>query len=393
MKILHVINYYQEGFGYQENWLPFYQKELGHEVLVATSDYYFPFIDYDNTMKKRLGERYVGVGSFQDKGVRIVRLKSVFDSIGSAGILYIGISNVLVDFMPDVVHVHGATNLCIPNLVRLKKKYAYKLFVDTHMDYSVARKNGGYKEKLFYAIWKGYYHSYGAKKAISKFLPITRDARKWAADKLLLADSDMAMSPLGVDTKSMFYDEEQSNRFRKKHGLVGKTVVVNAGKQHQAKRIDWIIDVVHQSIERGADVFLILVGSAGKEYDSLIKEKLEKMSGTYLRLPFLEREELRTVYSACDIGIWPGMPSNTIQEAMACKVAIILPNDDIVGHLIDGNGLTESQDPDVAADYICSLSQDKGLLETHKTRSADIASKYSWQSITKDLMDIYNGNS
>ena len=40
-KILHIINYYQEGFGYQENYLPKCQKSFGFDVKVLTSDFTF----------------------------------------------------------------------------------------------------------------------------------------------------------------------------------------------------------------------------------------------------------------------------------------------------------------------------------------------------------------
>lgn len=391
MKILHVINYYHEGFGYQENCLAYYQKKLGNEVLVAASDYYFPFPDYNSTMKQRLGERHVGAGFYKDNGVNIVRLKSSFDSVGSAGILYFDITGILADFLPDIVHVHGVTNMCIPELIWLKKKYNYQIFIDSHQDYSVARKNGGKIERLYYYFWKYYYNKFGAKKAINKFLPITINAQKWLADKFYLSEEDMLISPLGVDMKSMSYAEEQGAIFRKTYGLEDKTIIVNAGKQYREKRIDWIIDVVESSVKRGCNAFLILVGNAEEKYDSVISERLQKISGVYLRLPFLRRDELRTVYSACDIGIWPGIPSNTIQEAMACRVAVILPDDDIVGHLIDGNGLAESQDIDVVAEYICSLDRDKDLLEKHKLRSEKSAFQYSWESIAKELLNIYQG--
>ena len=57
MRILHVIHYYHEGFGYQENWLAAHQIKLGHEVCVVTSDYYFPFPNYEATMAPTLGSR------------------------------------------------------------------------------------------------------------------------------------------------------------------------------------------------------------------------------------------------------------------------------------------------------------------------------------------------
>jgi len=391
LKILHVINYYHEGFGYQENWLAYHQKKLDNEVMVATSDYYFPFPEYNGTMEKRLGDRHVGTGLYKDNGVNIVRLRSSFDSVGSAGILYFDIKGILADFLPDIVHVHSATNMCIPELIWLKKKYDYQIFIDSHQDYSVARKNGGKIEQSYYYFWRLYYHLFSAKKAIDKFLPITINAQKWLADKFCLPKEYMAISPLGVDMKSMSYTEEQGAIFKKTYGLEDKMIVVNAGKQYREKRIDWIIDVVESSVKRGCNAFLILVGNAGEKYDGFISERLQKIRGAYLRLPFLRRDELRTVYSACDIGIWPGIPSITIQEAMACRIAMILPDDDIVGHLIEGNGLAESKDIDVAAKYICSLDKDKDLLEEHKSMSEQIASRYSWESIAKELLNVYQG--
>ena len=42
MKIVHIQQYFNEGFGYQENVLPYYQKKLGHDVIMITS------LSYDN---------------------------------------------------------------------------------------------------------------------------------------------------------------------------------------------------------------------------------------------------------------------------------------------------------------------------------------------------------
>jgi hypothetical protein len=33
MKIVHIQQFYNEGFGYQENVFPGYQKRLGHDVV------------------------------------------------------------------------------------------------------------------------------------------------------------------------------------------------------------------------------------------------------------------------------------------------------------------------------------------------------------------------
>ena len=119
-KILHIINYYHEGFGYQENYLPVCQKNLGYQVKVLTSDYYFPFPDYDKSVRKILGCRKVGVGIFNDKGIDVIRKKSLFSSIFPAGILYFSVESTIKEFKPDFIHIHGATNLWLFNVVRLQ---------------------------------------------------------------------------------------------------------------------------------------------------------------------------------------------------------------------------------------------------------------------------------
>ncbi len=199
----------------------------------------------------------------------------------------------------------------------------------------------------------------------------------------------MTLSPLGVDLKTMSYDIESEKTFRTHHGIGNKLIIVNAGKQYPGKRIDWIIDVAVAVKNMGVDLCLILVGNAEPEYDEFINKKLADLGSDHRRLPLLERKELQKVYSAADIGIWPGVPSITIQEAMACGVAMILPDDNIVGHLVNGNGLHESENVTNAAAFISELSLDSAKLNLSKTNSMSIVRKYDWFTVSRDLIDLY----
>ena len=51
MKILHLINYFNDNLEYQENKLINLQKNNGHDVCLITSDRYFPFQNYEKIMK------------------------------------------------------------------------------------------------------------------------------------------------------------------------------------------------------------------------------------------------------------------------------------------------------------------------------------------------------
>lgn len=390
MKILHIINYYHEGFGYQENFIAYYQKKLGHEVLVITSDWYFPFPEYDSTIFTRLGKRHIGSGKFVDNNVNIIRKKSFFQKIGPPGIVWFSVYKELKKFRPDIIHVHGATNLILPELFIFQKKFAYKIFIDSHQDASVQNESNNFIYQLYYSIWRFFFRILNKKKIIRQFLPITKSAKYWLTDKLDIDEQSMTILPLGVDINTMKYEAILEYNFRKKYKIQNKMVLVNAGKQYQKKRIDWIIDVAILALKSKVNIFLILVGEASISYNKLLNEKLNLLgSKNFLRLPFLKRDELKSVYCASDIGIWPGIPSNTIQEAMACKVSLILPDDDIVGHLIENNGIKESQNLDKVVSFIKSLSKDKKKLFSYKESSAKLANKYNWENITLELLKIY----
>ncbi len=390
MNILHVINYYHEKFGYQENCLAKEQQKSGHDVLVVASDYYFPFPEYNHTMLDNLGERHVGDGIFFDDTIKIIRRKSCFRSAKRPGILYFSVGRILDEFRPDVVHVHGATNMALPELCLRQKKLKYKIFVDSHQDDSVSNYNKSFADWIYYGIWRFFYHSLGFRKHISQFLPITGNAKAWLANHLNIEESQLTLSPLGVDLETMSYDSMSERKFRSDNNIGDKLIVVNAGKQYPGKRIDWIIDVFKAALGQGANVFLVLIGNADDEYNVFLKNRLNDIEGQYLRLPFLSREELKSAYSAADVGIWPGVPSITIQEAMACGVALILPDDNIVGHLVNNNGLHESDDVMTAASFIKELSDNPDKLNRLKSESATLVRQYNWRSISSDLLRLYN---
>ena len=391
-KILHIINYYHEGFGYQENYLPVCQKNLGYQVKVLTSDYYFPFPNYDDSVRNILGDRKVGVGIFNDKGIDIIRKKSLFSSIFPAGILYFSIGSTIREFKPDFIHVHGATNLWLFNVVRLQKKINYKIFIDSHQDFVVeSYKNSNLFYQLFYFFWTNVHYYLIKFSIVAKYLPITKASQSWLVKRLNIPISNQIVSPLGTDLSLMNYNEVLDSDFRKTHKADNKLIIVNAGKQYEGKHILFIVEIAHQLQLRGVDLLLVLVGSAPDNYDKKITKKLASLSSeSWLRFPLMARSELKEIYCAADLGIWPGVPSNTIQEAMGCGVAMVLPKDDATKHLIDGNGLHISIDDLLGStEKLSDIAKNVSLLLDMKKKSIVIAGNYSWDSISEDLIKIY----
>lgn len=391
-KVMHIVNYYQESFGYQENYIPYYQSINGCDVIIVTSDYYFPFPDYDETMQDHLGDRHIGAGVYSDKGVKVVRKKSYFSHVPFAGLIYFNPIPEIDNFRPDIIHVHGATNTWFLKVVFYKSKYKYKIFVDNHQDFMVESYNIKLLYNCFYYIWRLIYHNFGVFDKVCKFLPITRSSQDWLKLRLEINSKDSIIVPLGVDADMMFYDRKYDHEFRSQYNADNKIVIVNAGKQYKEKNILSIIEVAIRARALGADVLLVLVGNSHGMYKSYIDDKLLDLGeDNYVRLPLQDRAALHKIYCASDVGIWPGIPSITIQEAMACGVALIVPNNEIVGHLVDYNGFYISSDNlDEVSKYIFELSSNKNLLEDVKARSQQIAEKYSWKNIVYDLNNVYD---
>ena len=129
MKILHVINHYHENFGYQENFLAVNQKKLGHETLIVTSDYYFPFPDYDKSVGHILGKRKIGSGVFFDKNIKIIRKKSYFQNKTNPNFVWFSLRKELFKFKPDIIHIHNPFNLFLFEIFFFQKKIGYFLFL------------------------------------------------------------------------------------------------------------------------------------------------------------------------------------------------------------------------------------------------------------------------
>jgi len=117
MKIVHIAPNapYNDNWGYQENLLPKYQKKLGHDVIVITT----------NTMHQDGKIVEVDCADYMlEDGVRVIRLKkkkylhNVLTNICSK----LEIFDLLADLKPDFVFFHGVVSTTIFDVIKYKKR-------------------------------------------------------------------------------------------------------------------------------------------------------------------------------------------------------------------------------------------------------------------------------
>lgn len=174
MKIVHVIDYFQPKLGYQETFLIKEQMKAGHDVSVITSDRYFPFSDYNNSVQAILGDRILKPGRYIEEGITVYRLPIYFEIYARAALKNLG--KRVIELKPDAIHGHNSSTLIAVQLARLKRKLGCTLLIDDHMLYSVIQQNLIIK-RIFYFLFRVLF-SKTLRKYTDHFIAVTNETRR-----------------------------------------------------------------------------------------------------------------------------------------------------------------------------------------------------------------------
>ena len=146
MKIVHICQYYNDGYGYQENLLPRYQKKLGHDVKVITSD----------RMSYFAGEKdpkIMGTRRFEDSGVPIERLP-IWAEFKGRFVWFKGLDKTLQKEQPDYIFHHGVMSPSLITCSKYKaKNSAVFLAADNHSDLNTSAQNKLWRLGYYQLLW------------------------------------------------------------------------------------------------------------------------------------------------------------------------------------------------------------------------------------------------
>ena len=114
MKIVHICQYYNDGFGYQKNLLSKYQAKLGHKSMVITSD-------WSSCFSGEKKGKIVGTGEFIDNSVRILRLP-ISGEFKGRSVRFVNLKESLEFEKPDYIFHHGMNAPSLITAIKYKKK-------------------------------------------------------------------------------------------------------------------------------------------------------------------------------------------------------------------------------------------------------------------------------
>ena len=143
--------------------------------------------------------------------------------------------------------------------------------------------------------------------------------------------------PLSYDDDLFFPDDRGRELWRQRYNYRDDEVVVLvAGKVRPQKRADAALRAVASLRDRGSDIRMHVVGGdAGPTTRALrrLADDLGHPSALTIE-GFVPAPSLAEAFNGADVGVWPSMPAITIQQAMGSGLPVVLPDNDLVSHLV-----------------------------------------------------------
>lgn len=388
--ILFVVDYYQPKIGYGSYWIPKSLIKLGHEVTIFTSNYYYPFPNYNETAGKILGPRRLDPSVEKIDKITIIRRPMVTELFTRA--IFNGQVKVLKDKKPDIVIVDKTASYQTIVFCLLKSIYNYKLVsIDAHLPSGFKAEGNQFAKELFYKFFRLFFSNLVNKK-VNKFIAV-QEKTKVIMKKYYGITKKIDDIPLGTDLELYKFNNKWREKIRTKYKIKKNDfVVIYTGKIIKEKGVHLLFEAVNKIFKQNDKLKLLLLGSADKEYEVVCKSKLDKKYwNNVVWVGFTEAKELYKYYSASDLGVWPLQESMAMNDAASCSLPFIA-NHTIGARLRLSNNnalLYKKGNSSDLADKIEILLNNKKMAKEMGIRGRKLMeTRFSWDEIAKEYINL-----
>ncbi|MCR5742987.1 MAG: glycosyltransferase family 4 protein [Lachnospiraceae bacterium] len=341
MKILHVcyVGAYNEGWTYQENLLSKYHARLGYDVTLIC-------------IPKEYVQGKISISKDTDyinkDGVHVIRMPEK-RNIGNKLIWYKNTEDILNQFMPDILFVHGPQFMDASVVAKyVKHNPNVKMYVDNHCDYSNSATNWLSKNILHKVFWRHTAHVlepyttkfYGVLPARVDFLVDLYHLPKEKCELLVMGGDDDYIKSAGTDDSIM--------AIRSKYNIDNKDfLIVTGGKIDKFKTQTLLLmEAVKKCNNR---VKLIVFGSVAEELKNKVAELVDGEKVKYIG--WIQPEESYNYFAAADLVVFPGRHS-VFWEQVASQGIPMLVKDWSGTHHIDVGGNVEFLENDSTEELV-----------------------------------------
>jgi glycosyltransferase involved in cell wall biosynthesis len=380
MKIAVVSDWFSDGVGYAENFLPRALGLLGHEVHLLTSDFqiYATSPDYDKVYRARLGERKVGTGVKSEEGFTLHRLEG---QIRRADIEIPQLGDALIRLSPQIVYCF---EIACPTTVMTavnRSRTGYRMFCESRLHSSILPS--GFAASVKWTLRARMMGVPKVLKNVETFYPIAPDVLRNITRYLGVSSERCRLSSLAVETRTFHPSSEPGRRLalRTRLGLRETDLVcIYTGRLTPEKGPLVLARAVDTLQSRGIDrVRALFVGEGESDYVAQIASS----KGCIVH-PFVTPAELAGFYRCADIGVWPLQESTSQLDALACGLPLIV-NDTVEDPIRLGDvGLTfRKDDVEHLASRVLQLENPEDRAAMGARAAARIVASCSWEALAR----------
>jgi glycosyltransferase involved in cell wall biosynthesis len=205
--------------------------------------------------------------------------------------------------------------------------------------------------------------------------------------------SKIHVIPMGINLAE--WKSPDGERFRRRHHLEGKTLVLFAGTKDYNKGAVHVLRAVDQLAQKLNDLTLVSMGLATPEW----REALRRLPQIpLLDLGYAPEDEKQDAFDACDLFVMPSRYDSfgiVYLEAWRCGKPVIGARVGAVAEVIeDGkNGLlVEFGDEEQLASAILSLVQNPELrVSLGESGKKRVIERFNWQENIGKVEEVFRG--
>ncbi|WNF90840.1 glycosyltransferase family 4 protein [Vagococcus fluvialis] len=361
MKIVHIClcGPYNDGWSYQDNLIPNYNKLDGHDVTVITSRY------IDN--KESKGVDKVKSGEYTYDNINIIRLEKALlipEVVNLKLRKYRKLYSHLEAIQPDLIFFHGIQSIEMLVVKKyIKNNSDCKWVVDNHASYYNSATNNFSKN----IIHKLFYRSVISKseKYIDQYFSITPECKKFMVDMYSINEKRIDDLYLGFDT---ILFEKILKKYSKKELRdiydidKDSVVLVTGGKLNKSKRIIQTIDIFNEI--NSSNSLLLIFGILSEDIE---KEFLKKINENK-RIKYLgwkNQNEINELLLLSDIGVYLGSQSALWQQSIGAGLPLVISVEENANYLDFGGNIlfTNRNNKSETIEKVQEIINSKDLVE------------------------------
>lgn len=322
MKIVHITGNYIEGWGYQENLLPLYQKRIGHNVVVVADNSHLRY-----SQNKKLVDQIVAKGpEYEYDGIKIYRIKTYLNT-SATSFFCCGLYKILEREQPDVIFHHDVNVSTLPIAAKYKKQHPNViLYADNHADWINESKNKLWHKVFYETIIPLQVRQLGD--IVNYYIGVSPLRCKYLKNMYGVPERKVRFLPIGCDTNGAEKILKSREDLRALYEIKKDAyVIVSGGKLDRTKGTLTLIDASEQLRNMIPNLHLVLFGKIDEEVAGVANNK------EWITLEgWCDRQKTLSLLKMANVACWPWLHTTLIEDSIALGIPLVVKMSDNVSH-------------------------------------------------------------